>query len=101
MVRQAKVTEEHRIALACHDNPKEFFGYVNKHKPRALLGPVFTVDGNLLTNDEKMAREFNNYFSNVFTVEDVNNIPDPVIVHASENTVTDIDCAESEVKVKL
>ena len=95
------VAEEHRVALACHDNPKEFFGYVNKHKPRAPLGPVFSVDGHLLTNDEEMARELNNYFSNVFTVEDVDNIPDPVIVHAGENTITDIDCAELEVEAKL
>ena len=101
MVRQAKVAEEHRVALACHANPKEFFGYVNKHKPRAPLGPVFSVDGHLLTNDEEMAREFNTYFINVFTVEDVENIPDPVIVHADENTLTDIDCAEPEVAVKL
>ena len=101
MVRQAKVAEEHRVALACHDNPKEFFGYVYKHKPRAPLGPVFSVDGHLLTNDEEMAREFNNYFSNVFTDYDVDNIPDPVIVHAGENTITDIDCAKPEVQAKL
>ena len=55
MVRQAKSAEEHRVALACHDNPKEFFVYVNKHKPRAPLGPVFSADGHLLTNDEEMA----------------------------------------------
>ena len=101
MLRQVKVAEEHRVVLACHDNPKEFFGYVNKHKPRATLCPVFSVDGHLLTNDEEMAREFNNYFNNVFTVEDIDNIPDPVIVHAGENTLTDIDCAEPEVEAKL
>ena len=43
MVRQAKVAEEHGVALACHDNPKEFFGYVNKHKPHTPLGPVFSL----------------------------------------------------------
>ena len=48
-----------------------------------------------------MAREFNNYFSNVFTVEDVDNIPDSVIVHAGEYTITDIDCAEPDVDAKL
>ena len=101
MVRQAKVAEEHRVTLACHNNPKEFFGYVNKHKPRAPLGPVFSVDGHLLTNDEEMAREFNTYFSNIFTVGDIDNIPDPVIVHAGENTLTDIDCAKPEVEAKL
>lgn len=101
MVRQAKVAEEHRVALACHDNPKEFFGYVNKHTSRAPLGPVFSSDGHLVTDDEGMAREFNTYFSNVFTVEDEDNIPDPVIVHGDENTLTDIDCSEPEVELKL
>ena len=52
MVLQAEVAEEHRVPWACYDNPKEFIGYVNKHKPRAPLGPVFFVDGHLLTMDE-------------------------------------------------
>ena len=99
MVGQAKVTEEHRVALACHDNSKEFIGYINKHKPRGPLGPVFSTDGHLLANDEEMANEFNKYFSNVFTVEDEHT--HPVIVHAGENTLTDIDCAEPEVEAKL
>ena len=101
MVRHAKVAEEHRVTLACHDNPKDFFGYANKHKPRAPLGPVFSSDGHFVTDGEVMARELNNYFSNVFTVEDVDNIPDPVIVHAGENTLTNIDCALHEVEAKL
>jgi len=29
MVRQAKASEESRVALACKDNPREFYGYVN------------------------------------------------------------------------
>ena len=45
--------------------------------------------------------QFNNYFSNVFTLEDLDNITDPVIVHAGENTITDIDYAKPEVEAKL
>ena len=60
MVRQAKVSEEHRVDLVCHNNPKEFFGYVSKHEPRAPLGPVHSSDGHLETVDEEMAMEFNN-----------------------------------------
>ena len=86
MVLQAKVAKEHRVTLAYHDNPKEFFGYVNKHKPRAPVGSLFSSDRHMVTDDGERAREFNNYFSNVFRVEDVDNIPDPVIVHAGENT---------------
>ena len=75
MVQQAKVVEEHSVALACQDNPKELFAYVNKHTPRALLGAVFSSDRHLVTNDEEMAGEFNTCFSYVFTVEDVDDIP--------------------------
>ena len=70
-------------------------------KPRTPLCPVFSSDGHFVTDDEEMARELNNYFSNVFTVEDVDNISDPAIVHAGENILTDIDCAEPEVEEKL
>ena len=102
MVQQAKVAEEHQVVLACHDNLEEFFGYVNKHKLRAPLGQdMFPSDRLLVTDGEKMAREFNNYFSNVFFVEDVDNIPDLVIVHAGENTLTGIDFAEPNVEAEL
>ena len=77
--------------MACHNNPKEFFGKVNKHKQCAPVCPGFSTEEYSVTDDEEMDREFNNYFSNVFTIEDVDNIPDPVIVHAGENTLTDIE----------
>ena len=62
---------------------------------------MFFSDGHLVTDDKEMAREFNNYIGNVFTVKDVDNIPDPVIVHAGGNIITDIDCAEPKVEEKL
>ena len=43
--------------MACYDNPKEFFGCVNKHTLRAPLGPMFSSDGQMVTDDEGIARE--------------------------------------------
>ena len=37
----------------------------------------------------------------MFLLYDVDNIPDPVIVHAGENILTGIDCAEPEAEAKL
>ena len=101
MVRHAKVAEDHRIALACLDNHKEFFGFVNKLTQGELLGPAFSSKGRLVTNDDEMAWEFNTYFINVFTVGDVDNIPDPVTVYACKNNLTGIDCSEPKVEAKL
>ena len=69
-VRQAKALEEQRVALACKDNPKEFYAYVNKHKVCKLLGPLQLETGELVSENREMAGVFNQYFSSVFTIED-------------------------------
>ena len=78
-----------------------FVMLTSKLVQHALQGSMFSSDRHLVTDGEEMAREFNTYFSNAFNVEDVDNIPDADIVHARENTLTDIDCSESEIKAKL
>ena len=100
MIRQGKVTEEHRFAFSCKDNPKEFFGYVNKQRPRAPLGPVLSDNGQLVPNNRDIATEFNNYFSSVFAVENMNNLPDSVVMHAGD-IFRSIDCHEPEILTKL
>ena len=97
---KAKVTEEHRVALACHDNSKEFIGYINKHKPCAPLGPVFSTGWALVGQWMRRWPENSINTLAVFSLLQMN-IPDPVIVHAGENTLTDIDCAEPEFEAKL
>ena len=37
-----------------YDNPKEFFGYVNKHTSHATLSTAFSNDGHFVTNDEDL-----------------------------------------------
>ena len=59
MVRQAKVAEEHRRAFTCHDNWKEFFGYVqvvNKHKLRAPQVPCSLLMGTWMAWSSTSAR---------------------------------------------
>lgn len=101
MVRVAKVSEEHRVARACRNNPKEFYRFVNSHKPRTPLGPVMSDDGTLVTNNADIAREFNEYFSSVFTVEDLHEVPEPVIVYDDVNTLNEIRCTVPEIVAKI
>ena len=101
MVRHAKVSEEHRVCLACRDNPKEFYGFVNRHRPRTPLGPVTSDAGDLVTSSAGIAREFNRYFTSVFTVEDVRNIPAPVIVYDGVEVLDEIRCSEPEIAAKI
>ena len=93
MVRQAKVTEEHRVVLASHDNPKEFFGYVNKHTLCSwLMGIWWQIVW-------KLSEISKSYFSYIFTVKDVDRTPDPV--NAGEKTLIDIDCSKPQIQLKL
>ena len=96
LVRRAKAGEEQRVARACRDNPKEFFSYVNSHKVRKPLGPLLSVTGDLVTDKSEMAKVFNQYFSSVFTDEDLS-LPAPVILYDGDEpletvtvTVTDV-----------
>jgi len=102
MVRQAKVAEEHRVALACKDNPKEFYSYVSSRKPpRATIGPIRDNRGELLTSDAAIAEELNRYFVSVFTQEAAVALPDPVIVYDGERTLTEIHTTVEEVAERL
>jgi len=100
MIRQAKASEEGRVALACKDNPNEFYGYVNSHRVRKPLGPLQSSDGELVTEKLDIAREFNEYFSSVFTVEQ-NGLPDPVVVYCGDEPLVDAVFSQEEVLKKL
>ena len=102
MVRQAKVAEEHRVALACKGNPKEFFSYVNSRKPtRSSIGPIRTSQGVLVSSDADIVAELNSYFVSVFTREDALGTPDPVVIYAGQSPLTEIVCTVEEVAEKI
>ena len=107
LVRQAKVTEEHRVASASRDNPKEFFAYVNTHKAsKKSIGPIRTSGGELVHTDPAIAEELNEYFVSVFTREELphpsgTGVPDPVITYGGSRPLTNILCTIEEVCSKF
>ena len=96
LVRRAKASEEQRVARACRDSPKEFYAFVNRHKVRKPLGPLQSVTGELVTEKASIAREFNQYFSSVFTDEDLY-LPAPVIFYDGDEPLETITVLENEV----
>ena len=102
LVRQAKVAEEHRVALACKGNPKEFFAYVNSRKPtRKGIGSIRTSQGVLVTSDADIAATLNEYFVSVFTREDLTVVPAPVVTYGGDRSLTEIVCTVEEVLANL
>ena len=75
IIKQEKRNKELNIARICKHNPKSFCSYINERRVvRDNIGPLKTLDGIVITTDNDMANTMNNYFSSVFTIEQLNNV---------------------------
>ena len=55
-----------------------FYTYVRSNqKVRDKVGPLENNSGNIISNGFQMAEVLNEYFSSVFTTEDINSLPVP------------------------
>ncbi len=99
--RSAVKDFEKKIAREARDNPKAFFSYAkSKLKTRSSVPDLIKPDGAIASKDRDKAELLNNFFSSVFTHEDLTNIPDfekRNINHPSE----DLYITPDKVKKKL
>ena len=79
-IRKAKRKFEKKLAKEAKSRPKDFYRYMkSKTSNRTKVGPL--DDGETVTSDSsKMANILNDFFSSVFTQEDVTTIPSPNII---------------------
>lgn len=76
-IRSAKRNLEIDIAANSKTNPKRFYSYVNSRKPlRENIGPIKDPNGNLTNDAGSIATILNNFFSSVFTEENLDDIPE-------------------------
>ena len=74
-IKEAKKQFEQKIAKESAENPKAFWKYVrSKTTCKESIGTLFH-NGNFAETDEDKANVLNSFFSEVFTEEDVENIP--------------------------
>ena len=75
-IRKAKREFETKLAENIKEDQKSFYAYVrSKSRARVKVEPVKDTVGNLVSDDSEMANLFNEYFSSVFTKENLQNIP--------------------------
>ena len=70
-----KCKREAEINLACNSkkDPKKFFSFYKFNKKKGdRIGPI-EINGSLINDDKEIANSLNNYFSSVFTKENLNN----------------------------
>ena len=77
-IRKSKRTFEKNVAGNIKNDSKSFYAYVrSKQKVRDNVGPLENNKGNIISEGFQMAEVLNEYFSSVFTTEDISSLPVP------------------------
>ena len=74
-MKRSKKDLEKKLAANIKKDPKSFYSYVNNKKSvKSKIGPI-QIGQELLTEDKDIAQALNNFFTSVFTKEDLENLP--------------------------
>ena len=77
-IRKSKRTFEKKLAGNIKSDSKSFYAYVrSKQKVRDKVSPLENNRGNIISDGFQMAEVLNEYFSSVFTTEDISSLPVP------------------------
>jgi len=75
-VREAKKNFEFKLAANIKNDTKSFYAYVNSRcKSKVRVGPLVADNGNIVADAEDMSEQLNEYFTSVFTAENLSSIP--------------------------
>ena len=94
--RRSKLNFEKMLASNIKSDSKSFYSYVrSKSNSKESVGPLIDSSGNVVSDELQQAQLLNNFFSSVFTVENMNSFPRPLnIFHGSDNDKL-VNCAFS------
>ena len=77
-IRKSKRTFEKKLAGNIKNDSKSFYAYVrSKQKVRDKVRPLENNSENIISDRFQMAEVLNEYFSSVFTTEDISSLPVP------------------------
>ena len=101
-VRRAKRLYENKIANNIKTDPKLYYRYArSKMDVKDGIGPLTGEDGNVISDNKDMAQVLNQYFTTVFTDENMENIPESRCLCSDENILKDVDVSYEAVLKKL
>ena len=75
-IRSSKRIFEQKLATNIKQDSKSFFAYIrSKQRVKDSIGPLKGNNGAVISNNKEMAESLKQYFSTVFTLEDINALP--------------------------
>ena len=86
-IKSAKKKFESKLASNIKNDSKSFYAYVNSRcKAKVKVGPLVAENGEMVTEAVEMSEQLNEYFTSVFTREDLSQMP-PDAVNTDTDTV--------------
>lgn len=102
--KRAKEVFEQKLADNIKNDNKSFYSYVNsKSRSNNKIGPLKDLTNNIINGNKETADFLNNYFSSVFTQENVNFIPEceKIFSGSSNEIFSDLIIDENEILSRL
>ena len=100
-VRNAKRKFERKLAANAKKDPKAFYAYLkSKTSNRENVGPL-KEGKSLISDEEKMVNMLNEFFTSVFTNEDLQGMPDPPQMFTGSTPLVSVDITEEKVAKKI
>ena len=100
-IKKAKKKYEKDLAKNAKTNPKAFYGYLSSKKNnRVKIGPL-KVNDVVIDDEKEMADTFNDFFSSVFTNENLNFIPSVDNLKSDQSSVYNVIFTEEVIEKKL
>lgn len=104
-IKAAKLNFEQKLADNIKQDCKSFYSYINSKSKsnQNKIGPLIGDDKKIIRNNKAAADYLNQYFSGVFTQENLLSIPTPTMVYNGDDDgrLTNFDITEAQVLSKL
>ena len=101
-IKKAKKSMEKELSMSKDKNGRKFSNYIkSKTQVKISVGPLKNADGNLTAEDSEMATILNDYFSSVFSEEDLSQLPEKQSETGSVFEMVLIDRKKIKNKIKI
>ena len=101
LTRQLRREHERKLSVDVKHNPKAFWRYANSRlRTKCRVEDLRDVDGAVTSTNEAKAQVLSNFFSSVFTEEDISDVPELLDIQEVV-TLEDVDVSPQRVQAKL
>lgn len=97
--RKARADFERKIADEAKQDPKAFYRMVNSRTKVTSSIAELETNGKISSSDAEKAKTLNEFFASVFTVEDLQDIPD--VNRRADESILDVNFTIEQVKTRL